>query len=185
MEVLMPDINYPVLPDLRDVRLRRLGPAQVTAVGGAALEVTAEGRSVLATLAVPGFYAPVEGDIVLVIETGESAYVIGVLQASGPMTLQAPGDLHLLAPNGQVTLQAKAVSATAGEIRLTAERLWLTADRLREVFRKVRRVISETLELDAGEWHVRVGEEFSLQARRVRAAAEEDVKIDGKRIHLG
>jgi hypothetical protein len=181
----MPDTNFSMFPDLNTVGLRRLGPACVTAPAGRQVEVEAQGRRVLATLAVAALYTPVPGDSVLLIEAGDGAYVIGVLQASGPMTITAPGDLRVLAPNGKVTLAAGAVSMEATEVTLKAERLAMMADQLRERFRNVRRVVLELLDVDAGAFSARVTDMFSVKARRVQAAAEEDVKIDGKQIHLG
>ena len=178
----MPDTNYHLMPS---VGLRRLGPATVTAVLRSQLEVDAEGRRTLATLAVAGLYCPVKGDTVLVIETDEAAFVIGVLQSAGPMTIRAPGDLRLQAPNGAIVLEAARVDARAHEIRLDAEDLHIRADRLRERFRTVRRVVAEALDLDVGSLRATVREACSFVARRFHATAEDDVKIDGKRIHLG
>jgi hypothetical protein len=175
----MPDMH---VPDIR-ATFRRLGPARVTLVAGAEVEVTIEDRRVLATMAVAGFYTPVAGDVVLVIETDASAYVIGVLHATGPTVIAAPGDLHLRAARGCIALDAKVVRAAGAEIRLEATTMSLTAERLRERFGGVRRVISEALELDVGE--VRARGLFALASRRIRATAEADVKIDGQQIHLG
>jgi hypothetical protein len=187
----MPDMNMPDMgmPDMSmpDIcaTFRRLGPARVTLVAGTEVEVAIADRRVLATMAVTGFYTPVVGDIVLVIETDASAYVIGVLHATGPMVITAPGDLHLRAARGCIALDAKVVRAAGVEIRLEATTMSLTAERLRERFGEVRRVISEALELDVGEVRARVRGLFALASRRIRATAEADVKIDGQQIHLG
>ncbi|HQT63966.1 MAG TPA: DUF3540 domain-containing protein [Acidocella sp.] len=181
----MPDTNMPFFAHMTGVQLRRLGPAIVTGIAGSHLEVQVEERHILAVLAVPGFYTPIAGDSVLLIEAGEQAYVIGVLQARGPSTITAPGDLRILAPNGHLSIAAAAISANAPQMRLNAETLWLTAGQLSETFRNVRRLVSDLLEIDAGTLLTRVAETFSLKARRVQALAQEDVKIDGTQIHLG
>lgn len=177
----MPDMH---MPDIR-ATFRRLGPARVTLVAGAEVEVIIEDRRVLATMAVAGCYTPVAGDVVLVIETDASVYVIGVLQATGPMVIAAPGDLHLRAASGSIALEAKVVRAAGVEIRLEATTMSLTAEHLRERFGEVRRAIREALELDVGEVRARVRGLFALTSRRIRATAEADVKIDGQQIHLG
>jgi hypothetical protein len=181
----MPDMNFPTMPDLHDARLRRLGPATITGVAGSQIEAEADGRRLMATLAVPSLYAPVEGDIVLIIEAGEAAYVIGVLNASGPMTITAPGDLRLAAPHGALTLSSASLCASAGEISLNAENLNINAGQLRESFGAVRRFVSGLFDFEAGEFRARIAETFGLSAKRVTANAREDVKIDGQRIHLG
>ncbi len=181
----MPDTNYHLMPSIQSVGLRRLGPAKVTAILRSQVEIEAEGRTTSATLAVAGLYCPVKGDTVLVIETDEAAFVIGVLRSAGPMTIRAPGDLRLQAPNGAIVLEAARVDARAHEINLDAKDLHIGADRLRERFRTVRRVVAEALELDAGSVRTRVRETCAIFARRFHATAEDDVKIDGKRIHLG
>jgi hypothetical protein len=180
----MPDINYLFALEDAPVRLRRLGPATVTAVCGEQVEVSTDGRIVLATLAVTGVYTPVAGDTVLVIEA-EAAYVIGVLHATGPLTLRAPGDLTLSAPNGRIALHANEITGNASELRLAATVLSLTAERMAGRFATLRQVVTGAFDIDAGALAMRVKETFSLRGNRVRATAEEDVTLDGKHIHLG
>ncbi len=180
----MPDMNLLSLMELQ-TPLRGVGPAKVTSVGGRMVELDVDGRCVTARLAVPAMYVPQSGDEVLLLETGQAAYVIGVLEAHGPTTICAPGDLNLLAPNGQIMLAGEAVHAHAPDIRLDAKHLSFNADELYEGFRNVRRVVSALLDVSAGALRARVGELFSLKAKEVQMAAEEDVKIDGQQIHLG
>ncbi|WP_158743555.1 DUF3540 domain-containing protein [Acidisphaera sp. L21] len=181
----MPDAAYHLMPPSLGATLRRLGPARVTAVLAPEIEIEADGTRVLATLAVAGLYVPAIGDTVLVIETADVAYVIGVLHATGPMTIRAPGDLRLQAPHGAITLDAATVSTRAEEVQIEAKRLTVMADRLRERFRTVRRVVGESLEVDTGSLRTRVRDTWSLLAGRVHATAAADVKINGEHIHLG
>ncbi len=179
----MPDTNF-ALSSVFSAQAR-LGPALVTAVCGGQVEVEAGEHRILAALAVPGIYAPVAGDTVLVIENADAAYVIGVLHATGPSVIRAAGDLRLLAPNGEILLQSGTMVARAEEMSLSAERLAVTATRLTERFTSVRRAVAQIFELDAGELRARIGGTFSLLTKRLCATAEDDVKIDGKQIHLG
>ena len=156
----------------------RCGPAQVTAVIGREMEVAIEERRLIARSAVPALYQPTIGDTVLVVEADAAAYVIGVLQASGPMVVAVPNDLLLSAPNGRIALDAATIGLDAG-------RLSIRADELGECFGSVRRIVRGLLEIDAGEICTRVQELFSLTVRRLRAKASQDVRIDGARIHLG
>ena len=109
-----------------------LGPAEVTAVLAAELEVAQDGVRRFARLAIPPLYQPVIGDTVLVIAVAEEAYVIGVLEASGPMMLRAPGDLRLSAPHGTIALDAARLELAAGEAELEAGTLSVMCQRLRE-----------------------------------------------------
>jgi hypothetical protein len=179
----MPDTSFNLLPEFST--LQRMGPALVTGVCGREVEIEAEGRRFFATLAVPGIYAPVAGDTVLAVEGAAASYVIGVLNATGPSIISVPGDLRLLAPNGEIVLQGATVAANAEELRLNAQNLAVTAERATERFGAVRRFVTQIFDLDAGELRTRISGTYALLAKRLRAQAEEDVKIEGQKIHLG
>jgi hypothetical protein len=181
----MPDSNVHILTQLAEGAPVRLTPALVTAVLRREVEVTVNGRSLFAILALPALYQPVAGDTVLLIEASDAAYVIGVLHATGPMSIQAPGDLHLLAPNGCIALDAASIYTRAPEMRLEAGRLTVLAAELRETLGSVYRVVRDLLEIDAGSISTRARALFSIAAGRLRATADQDVKINGERIHLG
>jgi hypothetical protein len=181
----MPDSNITAMPRFVGTALVRLHAAPVLAALRDVLEVSVEGESRFARLAIAPFYQPVPGDIVLVIESTDDTYVIGVLQAGGPMTLHAPADLQLMAPNGRIVLDAAALHLRAPEMQFDAGRLSVLATELRETFGSVLRIVREMLEIEAGAIQARTRALFSIAARRLRATAEEDVKIDGKSIHLG
>ncbi|HYP62448.1 MAG TPA: DUF3540 domain-containing protein, partial [Acidocella sp.] len=108
-----------------------------------------------------------------------------VLNATGPSIIRADGDLRLLAPNGEIVLQGVAVAANAEELRLNAQNLAVTAERATERFGSVRRFVTQIFDLDAGELRTRISGTFALLTKRLRAQAEEDVKIEGQKIHLG
>lgn len=161
----MPDTNINVLTHLIDRTQIRLEPAQVIAVLRDEVEVGVEGRSVFARLAVPALYRPAAGDTVLLIESADAAYVIGVLHATGPMSIQAPGDLHLFAPNGCIELEAASIRTRAPEIHLEAGRLSVLATELRETFVSVFRVVRESMEVEAGSIRARTRALFSIAAQ--------------------
>jgi hypothetical protein len=167
------------------VRIDHLGPAQVTGVLASEIEVACGGAHRLARLAVPAFYQPCVGDTVLVIASSDDVYVIGVLEASGPMTLRAPGDLRFCAPHGTIALDAAEIDMTGGEMRVQTNTLVVMARHLRESFEGVRRIVRGTLDLEVGDLRTTVRDMFAVVARRLCAVAEDDVKIDGKHIHLG
>ncbi len=180
----MPDTHLPVgLPS--SVRLRHFGPATVSGVLGTDLEVDIDGACCLARLAMSCLYHPAIGDVVLVAASDEAAYVIGVLSANGPVTMVAPRDLRLWAPNGRIELMSASLVASADDILLQGERMNVTASRLHETFGSVQRVIRGVLDIEAGEIRARVRDMFAIFTRRFRASADEDVKIDGSRIDLG
>ena len=180
----MPDVHYHVVPSIQSA-LHRLGPATVTAVLGSSVAVAVDGVERFATLAVAGLYTPVAGDKVLLIETEAAAYVIGVLHATGPMTIRAPADLHLQAASGSILLDAAQIRVRGTEVRVEAGRLHLVADRLRERFQAVRRVVAGTMDVEAGTLRTRVRETCSFVVKRFQAKADTTVDIDGERINLG
>jgi hypothetical protein len=181
----MPDGQSLTFAMPETVSLDRVGPAKVTGVLAVDVEIACHGACRLARLAVPSFYRPCIGDTVLVITSGENAYVIGVLEATGPMTLLAPGDLHLRAPRGTIALHAAEIDLNANETRVQSRVLTIASRHLRESFESVRRIVRGVLEIDAGDLRTTVREMFTVVARRFSALAEDDVKIDGKHIHLG
>jgi hypothetical protein len=185
MEVTVPDTNIPALSQLATTWSPRLRPAVVAAVLRNEVEVETEDGRLLARLAVPTFYRPAVTDTVLLIESIDAAYVIGVLEATGPIVIESANDPLLCAPNGHINIDATAIQAKAAELRLESGCLSLLAAELRETFGSVRRVVHGLFEIDVGSIRTRARELFSVTARRVRAAASLDVKIDGERIHLG
>jgi hypothetical protein len=163
---------------------RYLGPATVTAVTDDTIRVvTDEGeRSAILALAVP--YRPVKGDVVLAIGD-EELFVIGVLSGSGVARLEVPGDLELSAV-GSIRIQGgRGLSMNAPDVAVKADRLELAAERMVGRFGRVYEWVRETLKTSAERVRTSVRGSYALRAGRVHAVGEQDVKIDGKQIHLG
>jgi hypothetical protein len=178
--------GYYLAPGPRSaILLDYLGPAKVTAGLRDELEVSWDGKTQLVRLAVAGVYQPSVGDTVLVIAAESGGYVIGVLSAAAPATLQVPGDLRICAPHGTISLLASEIELGAQETRVRSSTLYITAGRLLQTFDEVRQVVRGLFDLDMGELTAAVRGLFDLAARRIRARAQADVQIDGESIHLG
>src|SRR4051812_15908064 len=88
-------------PELRDY----LGAAEVTAVQPTSVTVELPGAGAMhAELAFALPYAPVVGDLLLVIAKGEACFAIGVLRGSGKTSLSLQGDVDLSAEGGKLRL---------------------------------------------------------------------------------
>jgi hypothetical protein len=163
-----------------------LGPARVLAVEGQRVLVALGEAKAWATLAMAVAYAPVAGDLLLVIGKEELFYAIGVIAGRGRTTLTAPGDLELLAPHGRIDLRAR------DGIELRTSTMRFVADKWDAVFGAVRQRCSEFLCHVRGvvRWHARraettVDEVHRTQAGRIVQRAEGEVQIDGSKINLG
>lgn len=164
----------------------RLSPARVAAVEAGVLVLDLRGEMVRAVPALAPVYDPVPGDEVLAIGDGAAWYVVGVLRATGPLTLTAPGDLRLLAPSGSVEIAAAGeVAVRAPVVRTLAERLETLTDTLLEDCRSVRRWARELWDLRAGRIRTLAEETHRLDARRVAIHAAGDVKVTGEKVNLG
>lgn len=177
-----------------------LGPARVlqTAPGRIKIELRAGGVSPLdegplddsqpawATSALAFPYRPAIGDIVLAVGSAGQWYVIGVLKGSGMTTLVVPGDLTVSAPRGRMTFEAAdGVEIRSPEIRMTANRWEIVANAVSERFHEAVRWVRDTFQLRAGRLRTRVDTTYDLQAERIKALAEREVRIDGSSIDLG
>jgi hypothetical protein len=144
---------------------------------------TPEGEKT-ATLALAYPYRPAIGDVVLAIGD-ETLWVIGVLSGRGITRLEVEGDLELAA-GGSVRIQGgRAVSMNAPDVALKAQRLEMAAERVLGRFGRVYEWIRESLKTTAGRVRTTVREGVAIRAKRIDAFGEKDVKIDGRRIHLG
>lgn len=163
-----------------------LGPATVlcAAAGRIKLELPDEHAWALSALAFP--YQPEAGDLVLAVGKASQWYVIGVLKGSGTTTLLVPGDLAIAAPRGQVSIDAAhGVEIRGPQVTVKAGRLQLTARTIVERFERATRWIKNTFQLRAGRIRTRVDTTYDVAAQNIREHAGDDVKIDGKQIHLG
>lgn len=154
-----------------------LGPARAQEVDGRRVRVELDGEDVWARLAMPWIPAP--GDEVLVTGREGAFYVIGLLESAGPAVVSVAGDLELRSEAGAVRIRA------ARDLELRGPRIHVIAHSL------VQRVT------DAYHW---VKGLFHVRAERMRAVAEresyhkadrafliadQDVKVQGRQIHLG
>lgn len=174
------------LPKLTLDHSTYLGPARVRELAGNRVQLEFPDERPWALLALAYPYQPEVGDTVLAAGQGEIWYVIGVLQGTGKTTLTVPGDFEVLAPRGRINLVAgKSVEIRSPEVKLTAGKLQLAARSLVERFTDASRWIKATWQIRAGRVRTQVEGDYRLKAKRINERADEDVKIDGKKIHLG
>ena len=163
-----------------------LGPAQVLLAAGRRVKLELPDEHVWAQSALAFPYQPVAGDTVLAIAQSGTWYVIGVLKGTGPTTLIVPGDLRLLAPRGSIELSSsQAVRIKSPEVKLVAHKLELVARTIFERFASATRWVREAFQLRAGRMRTQVESSYRVKAGRIVERAEGDVKIDGRKIHLG
>lgn len=164
-----------------------LGPAEVVEARGPTLEVELPGgRRVPVTIALALPYAPVAGDILLVIGRGEAHYVIGVIQGQGRTDLTFHGDVELASLDGKVIVNGqRGVELRGPEVDVHAGKLRMVADAVVQRFTSVCQRVTELLSVHARESHALVDEGSFTQAKRAVLQTEETVTINGKEIHLG
>lgn len=163
-----------------------LGPARVHQVAGSRIQLEFPDELPWAMLALAYPYQPAIGDIVLAAGQGQNWYVIGVLQGTGKTTLLVPGDFEVLAPKGRINLIAgKGFQVKSPEVKITAGKLELIAKSISERFLDATRWVKNAWQIRAGRVRTQVEGDYRLKAKRINERAEEDVKIDGNKIHLG
>ena len=174
-------------PGQHAAHLEYCGPARVTAVAGHGVELeTPAGELHWARLAIAGVYAPRAGDLVLALATTGACYVVGVLEGHGTTVLNAPGDLELRAPAGEIRLVAgQGCAITAPNLRVRAREIDLTGETLREEFETVRRRITGAIEVRARAISTTVGETYRLLARRITGTGGETISLDAPAIDIG
>jgi proline racemase len=133
-------------------------PARVQTAGGASAEVDGER---------------------LLVRDGRGSIVVVYDAERGTAEILAPaGDLVLGAPHGKILLRAREVECEAGRIELRADRIF---ERARDVYREVEGLLHTRAERVRTLAHGA----YTLFAKRVNVAAEEDAAVDGKRVLLG
>jgi hypothetical protein len=163
-----------------------LGPARVLQTAGNRIQIELPDEIAWAVSALAFPYQPAVGDDVLTIGQAGSWYVIGVLRGTGKTTFTVPADLELRAPRGSIELvSAKEIRLKSPEVGITANKLSLLAQSVFESFVRATRWVKETFQLRAGRLRARVESTYDLKAERILERAEGDVKIDGRKIHLG
>jgi hypothetical protein len=141
---------------------------------------------VWAEVAISFPYQVTVGDTVLAVGQDGAWYVIGVIQGTGPTTLTVPGDLRLRAPRGGIELSAgKGVRIKSPRVKLVSGKLEVLAKNAFERFGHATRRVKDAFQLRAGRLRTRVESSYDLGAERILVHADDDVKIDGRKIHLG
>jgi hypothetical protein len=163
-----------------------LGPAAVLRTAGPRVQIELPDSQPWAQLAFAFPYAPDIGDTVLAIGQGDRWYVIGVLKGSGVTHLAVPGDLMLSAPHGRIELSGgRGVRLRGPVVQILAKKMQVAAHSLVERLGRAARTVADTFRLTAGRMRTRVEESYRVDAESISAVAEGDVKIDGRKIHLG
>jgi len=163
-----------------------LGPARVACSAGNRVRVELPDIVVWARMALAYPYKAEPGDTVLVISQMDRWYVIGVLAGRGKTSFSVPADLELRAAKGSIRLEAgRGVRISGTDIHLRADCLSFTARSLTETFENATRWIKNIFNIRAGRIKTQVNSLYRLKAKRIVEKAEEDVKIDGRKINLG
>lgn len=163
-----------------------LGPARVLATTRDRARLQLPDGPIWARIAMPGPYRLAADDVALAIAQAGQCYVVGVIEARGRTELTVPGDLHIRAPFGRIELSAaKGVQLKGADVSIVADRLEIAARSVLERFTRATRWVRETLQLRAGRVRTQVEGDHELVADRILQSAERDVRIDGRKIHLG
>lgn len=163
-----------------------LAAARVLQAAGNRVQLELPDEFVWAQTALASPYQIAVDDQVLAIGQRGTWYVIGVLRGSGKTTFLVPGDLAIQAPRGSIDLvSAKGIRIKSPEVNITASTLKLAARTVFESFVQATRWVRETFQLRAGRMRARVDSTYDVKADRIVERAEGDVKIDGRKIHLG
>jgi hypothetical protein len=181
--------------------------------GGAYCVLLDSGDTLSAQRAGGCLLVPERGDEVLVADNGERAFILSVLTREGDMgRITLPGASTI--EGGEISfsasrildLEAPRISLTGilGEVKFkglsllsqwcdarirkitTAAEIWdRVVGRLTERIRDSYRQIENTEQTTAGRIRTVVKGRFSLSSKNAALTAEEEVKLDGKKIHLG
>ena len=163
-----------------------VGPAYVLQAVDKRIQIELPDQQVWALIALAYPYQPSAGDIVLAIGQEDNWYVIGVLNGSGNTTLTVPADLHLQAPHGSIELSsAKGIRIRSSAVKIVSNKLELIAQRSFERYANATRWVKEAFQLRAGRVRTSVDSSYRVTAERIVERAEDDVRIDGRKIHLG
>jgi hypothetical protein len=179
------------------IEIRRLTPNEATASNGASARV--EGVGADETIVVR------DGEGRLVFEYSAALGRTTLHLAAGDLDVVVPGTLRVRAGKG-VALEAPELAAVAARARLVvdegsvvaralstaADRWVVTAgsletqaeqivERARDVFRDAEGLVQQT----AGRMRSLVRGTLQMVSRRAVVKADEDLKLDGERIHLG
>jgi hypothetical protein len=161
-----------------------LGPATVREIAGDRLRLDRPQGEAWARLALAQPYEPEPGDIVLAIGD-EEVYVIGVLLGRGRTKFCVPGDLELHA-RGTVDIRGmKGIRLRSPEVEIRADRVETVAHAIFERTIDCYRWVRDLFQTRSGRTRTMVEGQHSVVAERIVQRAKKDVKIDGRKIHLG
>jgi Protein of unknown function (DUF3540) len=182
--------NVAILATGRAAALRvedYLGPAEVLETTDEGVRARLRGGAVVsASLALALPYAPVIGDLLLLIGKGEEFYAIGILRGSGKTSLRLQGDVDLHAEGGALHLSAdKGVRIEAPEVDIETGRLRTVATSVVQKCTSLYQRVSALLSVHAGQSHTVVDEASFSRSKSAAILTEETVTINGKQIHLG
>ncbi len=125
-------------------------------------------------------------DTVLVIGQNDDWYVIGVLKGRGKTSFHVQGDLQFVSTQGSIDLIApKGISIKSNRITLMASQLSILAKRLSQRLQSLRTNVKNGVTLVAARVSNTVSGSHRLKAGKIVERADGDVKIDGRKIHLG
>jgi hypothetical protein len=164
-----------------------LGAAEVTEVEPTAVLVEVPGSgTVRAELAFALPYAPVVGDLLLVIGQGGAYFAIGVLRGSGKTSLSLQGDVDLHAVEGRLRLSGdRGLELRAPELEMYAGKLRVVAETILQKVSSMCQRVQGLLSVHAGETHTLVDGATVAQSKSAAILTEEVVTINGKEIHVG
>ncbi|HUA65086.1 MAG TPA: DUF3540 domain-containing protein [Alphaproteobacteria bacterium] len=163
-----------------------LGPARVRDIAGRRVQLEFPDALPWADLALGFPYQAAVGDTVLAIGQRGNWYVIGVLHGTGKVSFLVPGDFEVLAPKGRIKLVAgKGFEVKSPAAKISAGKLELVAHKVFERFTDATRWIKDRWQVRAGRVRAEIEGDYHLKAKTISARADEDVKIDGEKIHLG
>ena len=169
-----------------DATARYLGPARVLEVDGNRAKLDVPNDQVWAVAALGGLYQIAVNDEVLAIGQDGAWYVVGVIRGRGTTALTVPCNLVIGAPRGSIELNAaKGVTVKSPSVTIAATRLELLARSAFERFNDATCWVKEAFQVQAGRIRTRVDGDYDLKADRILEVAENDVTIDGTKIHLG
>ena len=167
-------------------RSNHLGPASVERVDGSRVLLNLNDVQAWAVSAIGYPYRFQAGDMVLAIGGNDDWYVIGVLSGSGKTCFHVEGDLQLIAPQGSIEMiAAKGVSIKSPDITLIGSRLTFIAKQLSQRVQELSTHVKDCYDMIAARFTGRVEGSYRLHAEKIVQRADDDVKIDGRKIHLG
>lgn len=162
-----------------------LGPVRVVEVALPRVRIALPDGEYAATLALSSPYEPAVGDIVLAIGQEEKYFILGVIAGTGRTVFAPPGDIEFRT-RGKIGLVAtKGIELDSPKVAIRAGRLELLARSITERFDEACRWVKGLFRTRASRQRIEVLETAHLRAGRIVEQAEEEVKIDGRKIMLG